>query len=221
MSLVPSPAGGDAWTRRLISLISEQYPALAIAAQMTVHFDAIKDYMLNHAEKISKILIGGGICVLTPAILLEILGFTAAGIAKGSIAALIQSSFYGAFTGGIFSFFQSIGAAAIMSNPLVLSLGTAAVVGGVGYYLYRWWRGDNDDEKYTGGGGDGTTISGGPPLEPTGGLGAQLLSRKSKWKSIEQAVPVDEQAVQPRRKRTRNKRKSTHQNRGQAATGGN
>ncbi|KAI1792021.1 hypothetical protein LXA43DRAFT_1008968, partial [Ganoderma leucocontextum] len=41
---------------------------------------------------------------------LSLLGFTAAGVAKGSIAAWVQSVFYGASTTGLFSTLQSAGA---------------------------------------------------------------------------------------------------------------
>ena len=43
-------------------------------------------------------------------ILLYLAGFTAAGVAAGSIAAWIQSYFYGAVTCGIFSYLQWLGA---------------------------------------------------------------------------------------------------------------
>ncbi|THU92067.1 hypothetical protein K435DRAFT_840734 [Dendrothele bispora CBS 962.96] len=57
-------------------------------------------------------------------------GFTS-NIAAGSLATVIQSTFYGAYTCGIFSSLQSFGATAVMASPFALGLGaTAMVVGG-------------------------------------------------------------------------------------------
>ncbi|KAM5538407.1 hypothetical protein V8D89_008009 [Ganoderma adspersum] len=56
--------------------------------------------------------------------LLGLLGFTKAGVAAGSIAAWVQSTFYGAFTCGLFSVLQSAGAtAAVAFNPLLAVVG--------------------------------------------------------------------------------------------------
>ena len=46
--------------------------------------------------------------------MLTLLGFAADGVVKGSIAAGIQSVFYGGFTTGLFSIFQSWGALALL-----------------------------------------------------------------------------------------------------------
>ena len=52
-------------------------------------------------------------------------GFTAAGIAAGSTAAVTQSVVYGAWTGGIFSILQSTGTGGVMLAPLATAAGTA------------------------------------------------------------------------------------------------
>ncbi|KAH9852158.1 hypothetical protein C2E23DRAFT_207727 [Lenzites betulinus] len=60
-----------------------------------------------------KHLAGIAVYVVIPivalALLLFLIGFTPAGIALGSLAALIQSVFYGAATGGLFATLQSVG----------------------------------------------------------------------------------------------------------------
>ena len=56
---------------------------------------------------------------------LSVAGFTASGVAAGSLAAWAQSTFYGGATGGIFSLCQSAGAAG-------LGLAGNAAAGGVG-----------------------------------------------------------------------------------------
>ena len=53
-------------------------------------------------------------------------GFTASGVAAGSLAAWAQSTFYGGATGGLFSLLQSAGAAGLGAA----GYGTAAAVGG-------------------------------------------------------------------------------------------
>ncbi|THU97358.1 hypothetical protein K435DRAFT_778098 [Dendrothele bispora CBS 962.96] len=57
-------------------------------------------------------------------------GFTSSGIAAGSLATVIQSTFYGAYTCGIFSSLQSFGATAVIAPPVALGLGAAAMVVG-------------------------------------------------------------------------------------------
>ncbi|KAF5349700.1 hypothetical protein D9756_008835 [Leucocoprinus leucothites] len=63
--------------------------------------------------------------------LLSAFGFTSAGIAAGSIAAWVQSVFYGGATTGVFSVLQSIGAQAAF--PLVYNF--VAGVFGAGVFL--------------------------------------------------------------------------------------
>ena len=72
----------------------------------------------------AAVVTGATAVVAAPAVL-SVVGFTAGGVAAGSVAASIQSVFYGAYTGGVFSVLQSAGAAGI---------GAAgnAVIGGIG-----------------------------------------------------------------------------------------
>lgn len=68
-------------------------------------------------------------------ILLKKTGFTAAGVKSGTLAALIQSKFYGAYIakGSIFSYLQSIGVTCWF-DPTLLTL---LLLGGtVFYYFY-------------------------------------------------------------------------------------
>lgn len=48
-----------------------------------------------------------GMTVFGPVVILNMLGFTATGVAAGSFAAWIQSMSYGGATGGVFSVLQS------------------------------------------------------------------------------------------------------------------
>ena len=60
--------------------------------------------------------------VAAPA-LLPVVGFTAAGVAGGSVAAGVQSAVYGAYTTGVFSVLQSAGTGAIAANAAVIAWG--------------------------------------------------------------------------------------------------
>ncbi|KAJ3548390.1 hypothetical protein NMY22_g1283 [Coprinellus aureogranulatus] len=78
-------------------------------------------------------LIVAGAAVLVPAVgilALNAIGFTSGGVAAGSLAALIQSVFYGAATGGAFSVFQMLGATAALS-AIEAAVLTAAATGAV------------------------------------------------------------------------------------------
>ncbi|KAF4615000.1 hypothetical protein D9613_002466 [Agrocybe pediades] len=84
-----------------------------------------------------------GVTVLIPSltvVLVNLLGFTANGVLAGSIAAFVQSLFWGGSTGGIFSALQAFGATATISLP-------ALAIGG-GLLLGWWWwnRKGGDDE---------------------------------------------------------------------------
>jgi len=74
-------------------------------------------------------------------------GFTSSGVAAGSIAATIQSVFYGASTGGLFSIFQSIGATAVVAPPLALGLGVAAIGTGLACHVLSNQGGDSNPEE--------------------------------------------------------------------------
>lgn len=53
------------------------------------------------------------------------LGFTTGGVAKASLAALIQSKFYGGFTCGVFSLMQSWGATGLLGGKISAGVGSA------------------------------------------------------------------------------------------------
>lgn len=61
------------------------------------------------------------------------LRFLLAGGLSGSLAALIQSTFYGPLTGGVFSAFQAFGATAVIASPAVLVVGGVLLDAGVGF----------------------------------------------------------------------------------------
>ncbi|KAF8168550.1 hypothetical protein B0H34DRAFT_670694 [Crassisporium funariophilum] len=78
-------------------------------------------------------LIIAGSTVLIPAAAvasLNAVGFTASGVAAGSVASAAQSTFWGASTGGLFSTFQAVGATSVASSTGTILSSIAAVVGG-------------------------------------------------------------------------------------------
>jgi hypothetical protein len=66
--------------------------------------------------------------VVAPA-LLPVVGFTAAGVTGGSVAAGVQSAVYGAYTTGVFSVLQSAGTGAVVATGAVITGG--GTVGGL------------------------------------------------------------------------------------------
>ena len=70
--------------------------------------------------------VGATAGIVAAPIALTAAGFTASGVAGGSLAAWAQSTFYGGATGGLFSLLQSAGAAGLGAA----GYGTAAAVGG-------------------------------------------------------------------------------------------
>ncbi|KAK7462177.1 hypothetical protein VKT23_007781 [Stygiomarasmius scandens] len=97
------------------------------------------------AEQLARLAAGAlltvGSTIILPSIgiaVINAIGFTSAGVAAGSLAATIQSVFCGAFTGGLFSAFQSLGATAVIASPPVLGVGAALVIiGGVAYVVSK------------------------------------------------------------------------------------
>ncbi|EEB91713.1 hypothetical protein MPER_09889 [Moniliophthora perniciosa FA553] len=95
-------------------------------------------------------LMAGGAAILLPSAAIAALnavGFTASGVLAGSLAAGIQSVFYGGMTGGLFSLGQSIAATAVMAPPLAIGLGIGALVVGAGHLAFSS-SSDEDDWDY-------------------------------------------------------------------------
>jgi len=101
--------------------------------------------MTTDILKKNLILVGRGFSIagfltLLPSLLVgavNALGFTAAGVLQGSIAALIESVIYGGAANGLFSILQGFGAVAVISPPGVLAAGVTGVVVGGGILGYR------------------------------------------------------------------------------------
>ena len=75
---------------------------------------------------------GGAIAATGGVALLNLVGFGAGGVGAGTIAAGIQSWFYGAWTAGFFSMCQSAGATGVIGAAGMASgAGVGAVAGGV------------------------------------------------------------------------------------------
>ncbi|CAE6511380.1 unnamed protein product [Rhizoctonia solani] len=73
----------------------------------------------------------GGLVVTVGVAATPLLGFGAGGVAAGSLAAAIQSAFYGAAVpaGSLFAILQSIGATGVIGPALIAGLGGGAVCG--------------------------------------------------------------------------------------------
>lgn len=85
------------------------------------------------------VAIGGATALVSVAavpLVLGTLGFSTAGVVGGSFAAGVQSSFYGAYTTGLFSLCQGVGAVGVSAGTTVgltsLGLGVGGVFGGKG-----------------------------------------------------------------------------------------
>ncbi|KAF5316775.1 hypothetical protein D9619_006715 [Psilocybe cf. subviscida] len=101
----------------------------------------VQDILKKNSDEIIAIAaVAGGLVVLIPALtvaIVNVVGFTAGGVALGSLAAAVQSSVYGGLTSGIFSVLQSFGATATATAPAGLAAAGAAVAGGGGYLAYK------------------------------------------------------------------------------------
>ncbi|CAE6489260.1 unnamed protein product [Rhizoctonia solani] len=75
---------------------------------------------------VTTLVVTGGVLIATP-----LLGFTASGIAAGSLAAAIQSAVYGAAVpaGSLFAIMQSIGATGVFLPAIMAGLGAGTVCG--------------------------------------------------------------------------------------------
>ncbi|CAA7266431.1 unnamed protein product [Cyclocybe aegerita] len=99
---------------RAVSL-AEKYRHLLSLAGRPSFLQQLREYHPIATKVVGVGLVAVGGAALAPAIVvggLNALGFTAAGVAGGSIAAGLQSVFYGGATTGLFSLCQSIGATA-------------------------------------------------------------------------------------------------------------
>ncbi|KAJ7574938.1 hypothetical protein C8J56DRAFT_977864 [Mycena floridula] len=116
---ITEPAGG---------VILAEYPRSAI--------ELVKR---NITALISTGMIVAGSALLLPtlAILaLNAVGFTLLGVAAGSLAAAIQSAFYGGATTGLFSILQSLGATAVIGSPVLPLIGGVLAGVGIGWKIY-------------------------------------------------------------------------------------
>ncbi|KAJ7580342.1 hypothetical protein C8J56DRAFT_961317 [Mycena floridula] len=105
--------------------------------------NAIELVKRNIAALISTGMIVAGSAMLLPtlAILaLNAVGFTLSGVAAGSLAAAIQSAFYGGATTGLFSILQSLGATAAIGSPVLPIIGGVLAGVGTGWKIYEKHR---------------------------------------------------------------------------------
>jgi len=94
----------------------------------------------NIVTILSGFLTTTGLSILLPSLvvaLVNLLGFTSAGVVGGSLATLIQSALYAGSTGGIFSALQSFGATAVVAPPIALALGITLVLSGLGWSVIQ------------------------------------------------------------------------------------
>ena len=122
---------------RLIGGELEDSPILRRLPEIQKQQATTGDKALRFAKNNKISLAAGTACAVGSAFLLPValplLGFTAAGVAAGSIAATSQSVLYGAFTGGVFSVFQSMGAlgvsAGVSATMAMFGFATGAGIG--------------------------------------------------------------------------------------------
>ncbi|CAE6467670.1 hypothetical protein ACGC1H_004078 [Rhizoctonia solani] len=117
------------------------------------HVRAARDAVANLPPPVKKVAkagmigVGTGIAVFaTP----PLLGFTASGVAAGSLAAAIQSAVYGAAVpaGGLFAIMQSVGATATIVPALIAGASATGIAGAVE-------AGQEPDPGANGGDGEG------------------------------------------------------------------
>ncbi|KAH7333635.1 hypothetical protein B0J17DRAFT_676228 [Rhizoctonia solani] len=100
---------------------------------------------IKKAAKVGMIGVGTSIAVFaTP----PLLGFTASGVAAGSLAAAIQSAVYGAAVpaGGLFAFMQSVGATATIVPALIAGASATGIAGAVEAGQAQGPRGNEEGE---------------------------------------------------------------------------
>ncbi|KAJ1300674.1 hypothetical protein OPQ81_002322 [Rhizoctonia solani] len=118
--------------------------------------DIMSSSWFKRAAKVVGIGVGTGVAVFVAP---PLLGFTTAGVAAGSAAALIQSVVYGGAVqaGSAFATMQSVGATATIVPALVAGSGAAGVAG----VVVAAEGGDNNDGNDNGGGHHGHEEGGG------------------------------------------------------------
>jgi hypothetical protein len=102
---------------------------------------------MNTIKSNKDTIIAGTVgAVTTPVVTvggIKLLGFTAAGIGKGTAAATLMAKIGGALTtkGGVIAISQSIGAAGLGVTGIALTATGGAIIIGGGYMLYKY-KGD-------------------------------------------------------------------------------
>jgi len=114
-------------------------------------------------------LVTAGSLLLAPAIVvggLSAVGFTASGVAGGSIAAGLQSTFYGGMTTGLFSACQSIGATWVVgSGSVIYGIGSLAAGAILGSSSRKIESGDDSDCESEASDLDGGNRTSPPPYD--------------------------------------------------------
>lgn len=115
------------------------------------------------------LLVGGGVVIVpaASAALLLAAGFGPLGPVAGTLAPLLQSVFYGAQTGGLFSMLQAAGMTMVAPSAVATTLASAAA--GVGaWFGFGSRRGGAQGGAATGPGGPPSDEDGGPPSSADG-----------------------------------------------------
>ena len=99
--------------------------------------------IMSKGYSLVKVTIGGTVVLVATPYILSWAGFTAAGIAAGSIAAYLMSYFAPTAAGGLFAILQSLGAGGITFAGKVLLFG----VGGSPFAIWDWFNSDAEALK--------------------------------------------------------------------------
>ncbi|KAF8177250.1 hypothetical protein BJ912DRAFT_986104 [Pholiota molesta] len=131
---------------------------LAHVAQISAQLlNQVRAIVRRHTLALAGLLSAASLAVLLPSlavVVVNALGFTSSGVLLGSLAAALQSSVYGALTGGAFSVVQAFAATAVVASPAVLAIGSILLAGGVGLFGWKLWKWYNNRGSNTGPGGD-------------------------------------------------------------------